>query len=539
MTISSKVIIKICLLFLFILSLTFQSKAQVNLDSLRQIWTNAAEPDSVRFKAINKYYINNTFAQPDSVLILTDYHYDLAKDRDEKSEMANAFNERSYAYYLKGDLSKAIESLNQSIAILEKFGDALHLASVYSNMGNIYGEQDKYQDAVRYFTLTLEIFREKDSKKGEARILVNLGIIYYFIDNYDLAIEYLNKAIDIYKKLDLDKKVGLPLYYIGSVSFKQKKYDQAIETGEKALKILLNSNNKFSAADSYFLLAKSYLEINQKDKALSHVDQSLEIDYEIMNNSKIVERLTFKAELAFEDNIKIATSKAEEVLKLVKENTPNELKANLYNLLYKCYKSQNKYSLSLQMHEKYVTYNDSLQIEKNNIAIIKDAIQNEFDDKLHQNQLENENAQAQLKLNQLKKTYSILLVGSLLIFFIIFYARSNIMAQRKEKEVLLEEIEQLKKSVKSSADLPSSKFQLDRTKIEDSIDRKINETDWKVLNILLDDPVISNKDIAKEAFLTVDGIGSCLRRMYSAFDLKESKYKKISLIMKAIKLSNQ
>jgi len=38
--------------------------------------------------------------------------------------------------------------------------------------------------------------------------------------------------------------------------------------------------------------------------------------------------------------------------------------------------------------------------------------------------------------------------------------------------------------------------------------------------------------------MSVDGIGSSLRRMYVYFDIKESKYKKIALITKAIKASN-
>jgi len=55
---------------------------------------------------------------------------------------------------------------------------------------------------------------------------------------------------------------------------------------------------------------------------------------------------------------------------------------------------------------------------------------------------------------------------------------------------------------------------------------------------LVEDPVISNQDIAKKAFLSVDGIGSSLRRMYDYFEIKESKYKKISLLLEAIKISN-
>ncbi len=59
-----------------------------------------------------------------------------------------------------------------------------------------------------------------------------------------------------------------------------------------------------------------------------------------------------------------------------------------------------------------------------------------------------------------------------------------------------------------------------------------------VLNILLDDPVITNKEIAEKTFMSVDGIGSSLRRMYEYFNIKESKYKKISLLLEGIKISN-
>ncbi|WP_321540832.1 winged helix-turn-helix domain-containing protein [Flavobacterium piscinae] len=69
--------------------------------------------------------------------------------------------------------------------------------------------------------------------------------------------------------------------------------------------------------------------------------------------------------------------------------------------------------------------------------------------------------------------------------------------------------------------------------------RKLNETDWNVLNILLKEPDISNKELAEKAFMSVDGIGSSLRRMYLYFDIKESKYKKIALITVAIKASNE
>ena len=57
---------------------------------------------------------------------------------------------------------------------------------------------------------------------------------------------------------------------------------------------------------------------------------------------------------------------------------------------------------------------------------------------------------------------------------------------------------------------------------EASINKKLNDTDWNVLNILQKEPDISNKELSEKAFMSVDGIGSSLRRMYIYFDIKES-----------------
>ena len=46
-----------------------------------------------------------------------------------------------------------------------------------------------------------------------------------------------------------------------------------------------------------------------------------------------------------------------------------------------------------------------------------------------------------------------------------------------------------------------------------------------------------NKHIAEKANLSIDGVGSSLRRMYEYFEVHETKYKKIALLHKAIKIS--
>jgi tetratricopeptide (TPR) repeat protein len=502
--------------------------AQNKSVDLKAVWENTKNADSTRFNAINKFYLINSFEQPDSILKTTNYHYNLAKEKSALLEMTYSLTQKYRAYYTKGDIKKAMQVLQENYILTKKLNDNKALTIIYSNMGNIYGEQGKYQEAVRYFNKTLKYFQENKIEKSEAAVLNNLGIIYFYMGNTDLALKHYKRSLLLYKKNKLEARAGTVQLNIGSVYFKQKKNKEAINQAEGAIKTLLPFNDRYSLADCYFLLAQSYKELNNINKAKLYLGKSIEIDDEFGNNSRIIERQTFKASLNFDTDITLATKQAEEVLKLVKDDTENELKVGVYNLLYKCYKKQNKIELSLAMHEKYAKYNDSLATENYNLAVMEEAIQKEYKEKLHVNNSKNK-----------EKTYGIIAFCILLISFVLIYYRKTVLDNRKKRDELLEEIKKLKNNEVNNLVVNPNEFELVRDKIEKSIDKKLNDTDWNVLNILLKEPDISNKEIAEKVFLSLDGIGSSLRRMYLYFDIKESKYKKISLITEAIKASSK
>jgi ATP/maltotriose-dependent transcriptional regulator MalT len=77
-----------------------------------------------------------------------------------------------------------------------------------------------------------------------------------------------------------------------------------------------------------------------------------------------------------------------------------------------------------------------------------------------------------------------------------------------------------------------------RELIEQTINRRLNETDWKVLHILLEDATYSNREIAEKVSMSIDGIGSSLKRMYLYFDVKETKYRKIALLHTVMNISS-
>jgi hypothetical protein len=189
------------------------------------------------------------------------------------------------------------------------------------------------------------------------------------------------------------------------------------------------------------------------------------------------------------------------------------------------------------MHELYSLFSDSVNQELHQFEILQEVIQREHQVQLAQFHARNKEASNAARMKQLTMlavvAFTILiLVATALLVFQQYRARNK--ARLHE---LLAEIETLKKNNQRKLVVHAEAFRLNREQIELALSRKLNETDWLVLNILLSNPTISNKKLAEQANLSVDGIGSSLRRMYEYFEVGESKYKKVALITAAIQSS--
>lgn len=530
---------KIVLLIFISLLCLAPVASQTQKDSLKNIWTNVNISDTLRFKAIKEYYFKNTYSKPDQVIPLTEYHYQLAKEKSSVKQMASALNERSYAYYIKGDLISSIEALKQSISLFEKINDTKNLVVIQSNLGSIYNEQKEYLKAFNSFNASLKIVRELKLKTSEARILVEIAEIYSRLDEFDLAMEYLDESLTICvaKKISKDNQIGSIFLKKAEIYYKKNQYNQAIEYSKKAVNEFKNTNNKFDLSECYVLLAKANKKLLKKDLALAYTNKAVAINYELDNNSKIIESQILKSYLLIDTKPNLAKNLAKESLQLLKPETSNQTKAGLYKLLYECYKGANQPRKALSMFEKYTVFSDSFQLEKNKILIIKETIKSEYEQKLQQNKAINEKENAIVKLTYTYRIYFVISIIIVLVILFVYAFRTKNIKTRKELDALLLEINMLKRKEQLNILVDASNFELNKEKIQASINRKLNKTDWSVLNVLLQNPEASNKQIAEKVFLSIDGIGSSLRRMYQFFDLKQTKYKKVLLIKRAIEIS--
>ena len=164
-------------LFLFFIALFIgcNTTAQVNLDSLWNVWNDKTQQDTNRLKAMNKIvWKGYLFSQPDSAFHFAQMQYDLAESINNKIQMANALNMQGVSFYIVGDYDKALDYYTRSLKIKEKIGDKKDIANSLNNIGIIYYEQGDYAKAIDYYTRSLEIKEEIGDKRGIANCLNNI-----------------------------------------------------------------------------------------------------------------------------------------------------------------------------------------------------------------------------------------------------------------------------------------------------------------------------------------------------------------------------
>ena len=123
---------------------------------------------------------------------------------------------------------------------------------------------------------------------------------------------------------------------------------------------------------------------------------------------------------------------------------------------------------------------------------------------------------------------------------ILFFFSNRYQKGRTAK--LIAELQQVKKRIliHKNSGLSEAVVQLiNKATIEEKMECKLNETDWNIIKLLIDDPTTTNKILAKKVCRSLSGIRSSLKKMYAKFQIEtnQTNKKKLELVTTAIIIS--
>lgn len=176
-----------------------------------------------------------------------------------------------------GELSRAVEFLEQALLIDREVGDRLGEGQDLGNLGNAYANLGELQRAIELFEQQLTIAREVGDRRGEGNALGNLGNVYADLHNLQRAIELYEQALVIDREIGDRRGEGQDLGNLGNAYANLGETRRALELFEQRLVIARELGDRFGEGTALFSTGLVLYELGERTKAVAHVEAALEI----------------------------------------------------------------------------------------------------------------------------------------------------------------------------------------------------------------------------------------------------------------------
>lgn len=282
-------------------------------------------------------------------------------------------------YFVQVKFNKTINNykncLNYSQKALDyalKSNNQKNIANSYSNLGIIYMEIEKFDDALDVLIKSVAIYSVLPQSSIQAFTHYSLGICYLEKNNFTMAEKNFDTARKIYKDLNITSAIE-NLNLQKAIVYKEKgKIDLAFSLFQNIISREITSDSNKIKSEAFYHLGDIELSKNRNNLALNYLNRALQLN-EISNN------LTLKSKIL------LALS-------------------NVYERAMNFKKSQNLLKQYLKTKENLVVLNNQ-KIGVNDFNLFKDA------EKMKLIEMIDKENKSQQKTNSFAKLISILAIA--------------------------------------------------------------------------------------------------------------------------------
>jgi signal transduction histidine kinase len=338
-------------LFLFI---GFTASAQINLDSLYQVWQDKSQEDSARFKAMEKITWNGyLFSNPDTAYILAQEIIDLAEIKKNEKWKAKGLYIQGVTFNVSGSLEKALDYYQQSAKLSKIINDFQGMANSFGSIGRIHQEQGSFDEALLYYEKSVKFHEKFGDKSRVAIFLGHIGIVYYMQSNFPKTLEFYGKSLQL--REELGDKIGISrsLNNIGLVYNAQGNIPKTLEYYEKSLLLSIEIGDKYLIASAYNNIGMVCKENGNLVMSLEYYEKSLRLREEIGDKSTIAASINNIANVYHQQGRLLkALEYHEKSLKLKEEIGDKYGICSSFGNIGNIYLDQENLSKSLEFYEK-------------------------------------------------------------------------------------------------------------------------------------------------------------------------------------------
>ena len=216
-----------------------------DLDSLRGVWTDTTLPDSARFLACyDLVWDGYLFSDPDSALILAGAMQSAARAKGSAKYDALAYDLQAAAWYVKGDLRKALSIYNTSLPIHRREGYQERVADVITNIASLYSLLGEHDTALTLYAQGMADHERLKDSIGIANDLNAIGRIHMLRGDHPRAVDHYRRSLRIQERQNNLRGISTGRANLGALYINQGDWPTALREYRAALGIAERLDDK-------------------------------------------------------------------------------------------------------------------------------------------------------------------------------------------------------------------------------------------------------------------------------------------------------
>ena len=270
------------------------------------------------------------------------------------------------------DLSESLLYANKVLELSVANNYQKSEARANSILGYINAKQKHFDNAIKYYTTSLDLYQKLNLAESELKTLHSLSVVYYFINDFRKAVDIANEGATVENKDDYPLMLA-KLYSMSGLSyFKLSMLDSALQYYNRAKSIYLSHQDQKQYAKVCNRLGALYNSYGEYDKSIANYLELLTIAREL-NDSVLMSLATTNLGGIYYNinNDQQALRYSQEALRINYRLKDFEGVAELLNNLGAIYNSNNINDSALIFFTKALAIADSLNVgfTKSNIEL--------------------------------------------------------------------------------------------------------------------------------------------------------------------------
>ncbi|MBI4929456.1 MAG: tetratricopeptide repeat protein [Bacteroidetes bacterium] len=198
----------------------------------------------------------------------------------DKRGVASSLNNLGYVYANFGKMDEALEYYLKSMKIWEELDDKKGIATALNELGFIYDATGRRDKALESYEKSLTIRMKLGDKKDIGYSLNNIGVEYKIMGNLDKALVYFMQSLDAWESAKHIEGISTALNNIGFCYYIKNNLLDALQYYHKGLELQKEIRNMFGVGNSLNNIGAVYHKLGDEKKAIEYSEEALKIAQE-------------------------------------------------------------------------------------------------------------------------------------------------------------------------------------------------------------------------------------------------------------------